>query len=89
MAKQISKQPISLRLPEDTKQKLEKLAEVTGHSQSHLAIEAIKEFCDLQEWQLAAIQEGIEAADQGKLVDHEKVKADWQLRLKKANQGAG
>jgi len=73
-----------LRLPEETSERLEKLAEATGRSKSYLAAEAIREFCDLQEWQLAAIVEGIDAADRGRLTDHQTVKSRW-----KAKKGVG
>jgi predicted transcriptional regulator len=37
--------------------------------------QAIKEFIDLQNWQLAAIDEGVRAADARKVVPHEEVVA--------------
>lgn len=88
MANPSSKHIMSLRLPDETKQRLEKLAEVTGRSQSHLAVEAIKEYCNLQEWQLAAIQDGINAANEGQLISHEALKATWAAKRDKAEAGA-
>ena len=34
-----------------------------------------------QDWQIAAIQKGINAADRGAFVDHAELKAKWQKRL--------
>lgn len=80
MPKEPANNIMSLRLPDETAERLDKLAEVTGRSKSYLAAEAIREFCDLQEWQLGAIIEGIEAADKGRTVPHEAVKSRWKAK---------
>ncbi|MEW6595261.1 MAG: CopG family ribbon-helix-helix protein [Thermodesulfobacteriota bacterium] len=61
---------ISARVPEEVAQRLEALASETHRSKSYLAAQAIEEFVDLQEWQVAAIKEGMAAAEKGKVKSH-------------------
>ncbi len=51
---------------------MDALAKATDRSKSFLAVQAIEEFVTIQEWQVAAIDEGIAEADAGKVVSHEK-----------------
>jgi RHH-type rel operon transcriptional repressor/antitoxin RelB len=46
----------------------------TGLSRSHLAAEAINEYLDLNEWQVAGIKQAILCLDRGETVSHEEVK---------------
>lgn len=62
---------ISVRVSAEIAQRLEKLAEATDRSKSWVAAQAIEEFLALHEWQVKAIQEGVEEADSGALVSHE------------------
>lgn len=61
---------ISVRVSSDIAQRLADLADATDHSKSYLAEQALEEFIVLQEWQVKAIQQGIQQADSGKLVKH-------------------
>jgi RHH-type rel operon transcriptional repressor/antitoxin RelB len=63
--------PLSIRVPEELSERLDALAKATDRSKSFLAVQAIEEFVTVQEWQVAAIQEGIAEADAGKVVPHE------------------
>ena len=62
---------VSLRIEEDLADRLSKLAKTTGRTKSFIAAKAIQDYLALQEWQVEAIQKGIDAADRGELVDHE------------------
>jgi RHH-type transcriptional regulator, rel operon repressor / antitoxin RelB len=75
---------VSLRLDPDIRKRLDALAEATERSRSALAAEAVRQYIDTQEWQIAAIKKGIEAADKGELLDHAKLKAKWEKRLASA-----
>lgn len=66
---------LTVRLAPEVKQRLEAVALRVRRSKSFLAAEAIEEFLAVQEWQVAAIKEGIAAADRGDLVPHEEVRA--------------
>ena len=63
--------PLSIRVPEELSARLDTLAKATDRSKSVLAVQAIEEFVTAQEWQVAAINEGIAEADAGKVVPHE------------------
>jgi RHH-type transcriptional regulator, rel operon repressor / antitoxin RelB len=71
---------LTVRLNPEIKKRLEAVAARTRRSKSFLAAEAIEEFVTVQEWQIAAIKEGIAAADRGELVPHEEVRA-WAASL--------
>jgi RHH-type transcriptional regulator, rel operon repressor / antitoxin RelB len=58
------------------KKRLEKLAKSTGRSGSLLAAEAISEYLDVNEWQIAATKEAVASLDRGEGVPHEAVK-EW------------
>ncbi len=63
--------PISIRVTDRTLERLERMSRATDRSKSFLAAQAIEDFLDLQEWQVAAIQKGIEQAERGEVVPHE------------------
>jgi predicted transcriptional regulator len=56
---------LTLRVPQETKEQLAKLAEATHRSQSFLGSEAIRRYIDLESWQIAEIQQAITEADAG------------------------
>ncbi len=74
------KELVSFRFNKTLKRKLANLAEATGRSQTFLAEEAIKQYCELQSWQVDAINQGMEAADNGRFVSHEQIKKKWELK---------
>jgi RHH-type transcriptional regulator, rel operon repressor / antitoxin RelB len=61
---------VSLRIEEELAERLTNLAKATGRTKSFIASQAIQDYLALQEWQVTAIQAGIDAADSGELVDH-------------------
>ena len=73
----------SVRLDHATKARLQKLAKSTGRSRAFLAAEAIQEYLDINEWQVAGIVGAIASLERGKGVPHERVKewvASWETR---------
>ena len=54
----MSSTTVSVRINPAIKKRLEKLAKSTGRSRSFLAAQAINEYLDLNEWQVAGISEG-------------------------------
>jgi RHH-type rel operon transcriptional repressor/antitoxin RelB len=58
------------------KKRLEKLAKSTGRSRSFLAAEALNEYLDVNEWQVAGVKRAMASLDRGEGVSHEDVK-DW------------
>jgi RHH-type rel operon transcriptional repressor/antitoxin RelB len=70
----------TMRVDTAVKKRLERLAKNTGRSRSYLAAEAIGEYLDVNEWQVAGIKNAIASLDHGKGISHDKVKkwvASW------------
>ena len=66
---------MTIRLEADLKARLDKLADVTHRSKSFLAAEAVREYIELNEWQLHEIQNAITEADAGDFASDESVNA--------------
>lgn len=66
---------ISLSLPHALDDKLSDVATALNRPKSWVIEQAVREFVALQDWQLAAIDEGLAAADAGHVVAHEDVVA--------------
>ena len=66
---------VTLRLDDEVKNKLEKLAESTHRSRSFLAAEAIKAYVDTNEWQINEIHAAIQEADAGDFATDAEIKA--------------
>jgi len=74
-------EPVTLRLDAATRKRLDKLAKVTERSRAALAAEAVRHYVELNEWQIAAINEGVRQAEQGQFIDHARLKTKWEKRL--------
>jgi predicted transcriptional regulator len=72
---------VTVRVSPEIKKRLEKLAKATKRSKSYLAAEAIEEYLTIQEWQVAAIEQGIKEAGQNKGIDIKQVRKKWEQRL--------
>ncbi len=69
-----SSETFTVRIDAATKKRLEKLAENTGRSRSFLAAEAIAQYLDANEWQVAGIHAAIHSIDQSGGVAHDDVR---------------
>jgi predicted transcriptional regulator len=69
---------LTIRLDEQTKDRLGKLAKATDRSKSYLVANAIQDFLSTNEWQIQETLKTINKADQpeAEFVDHEEV-ASW------------
>jgi len=71
---------MTIRLDDDLKEQLERLAAATQRSKSFLASEAIREFIELNEWQVQEIQQATKEADAGEFASGDEVRqtfAKW------------
>jgi len=71
---------MTIRLDDDLKEQLEKLAAATQRSKSFLAAEAIREFIELNEWQVHEIQRALQEADGGDFASESEIRktfAKW------------
>lgn len=62
---------LTLRIDEKLRKKLDKLAEATQRSKAFLAAEAIREYVDVNEWQVQEIKKGLAEADVGDFASDE------------------
>lgn len=69
---------LTIRIDEQTKERLDRLAKSTSRSKSYLVANAIEEYLSINEWQIQELVKTIEKADSAdaKFVDHEKI-AEW------------
>lgn len=66
---------MTLRLEDDVKARLDKLAGATRRSKSFLAAEAIREFVENNEWQIREVKAAIKEANAGDFASDKEVAA--------------
>ena len=67
--------PVSVRLDATLNEQVTAIAAALDRPKSWVIEQAVRDFVAVQEWQLAAIDEGIKAADAGRVAEHEDVVA--------------
>ncbi|WP_136617969.1 MULTISPECIES: CopG family ribbon-helix-helix protein [Mesorhizobium] len=65
----------TVRLPDDTTNRLDQLAEKLDRSRSYMAAQAIEDFVARQEWQLAEIEAGLAEAERGEFANEQELAA--------------
>jgi RHH-type transcriptional regulator, rel operon repressor / antitoxin RelB len=66
----------TVRVETQVKKRLEKLAKSTGRSRSFLTAEALNEYLDVNEWQVAGVKRAIASLDRGEGISHKEVR-NW------------
>ncbi|MDO9450707.1 MAG: CopG family ribbon-helix-helix protein [Rugosibacter sp.] len=66
---------LTLRVPSEMKEQLDKLANATHRSKSYLAGEAIRQYLDLEAWQIGEIQQALKEADANDFASDDEVDA--------------
>ena len=64
---------LTLRIDDKLRKKLDKLAVATQRSRAFLAAEAIREYVDVNEWQVEEIKKGLAEAEAGDFASDEEV----------------
>jgi predicted transcriptional regulator len=72
----MSSTTFTVRLDADANERPERLAKSIGRSRSFLAAEAINQYLEVNEWQVARIKQAMASLDRGEGIAHEQVK-DW------------
>jgi len=67
--------PVSVRLQPELNDQVAAIAAALDRPKSWVIEQAVRDYVELQAWHLAAIDEGIQAADAGRVVAHEDVAA--------------
>lgn len=73
---------MTVRLEDEVKDRLDRLAQSTHRSKSFLAAEAIRVFVENNEWQIAEVEAALVEADAGDFASEEDVAAlarKWQV----------
>lgn len=59
---------LTVRVADEVKDQMAVLAEATGRSRSWIAAEAIKQYLDIESWQIGEIRQALAEADAGEFV---------------------
>jgi RHH-type rel operon transcriptional repressor/antitoxin RelB len=76
---------LTLRLDQNRRNRLDKLAKSTKRSRSFLAAEAIRDYVALNDWQIEEIQKGIAEANRGEFASPAEVarlRKKWTRRVR-------
>lgn len=76
---------MTIRLDDEVKARLERLAGATRRSKSFLAAEAIRNFVETNEWQVGEICKALKEADAGDFAGDEDVRAfarKWKVNAR-------
>jgi RHH-type transcriptional regulator, rel operon repressor / antitoxin RelB len=73
---------IGARISQELDRDLAKLAAATGRSKSWLVADALTSYVESEKAFIEAVEEGIRAADEGRLVDHDAVVAEFERRYR-------
>ena len=65
---------MTIRLDHKLKQQLDQLAKATSRSKSFLAVEALRDFVDNNQWQIQEITDALKEADDGDFASEAEVK---------------
>lgn len=66
---------MTIRLEPELKSRLDKLSAATHRSKSFLAAEAVREFIEINEWQIEEIRTAVKEADAGDFASEQEVRA--------------
>lgn len=66
---------MTIRLEPELKRRLDQLAEATHRSKSFLAAQALRDYVELNEWQIAEIKTAIKEADDGEFASDQDVQS--------------
>ena len=78
---------MTLRLEDDIKDRLETLAGATQRSKSYLAAEAVRDYVELNEWQIQQTRQALTEADAGDFASAEELAALAAKWAEPAEQG--
>jgi RHH-type rel operon transcriptional repressor/antitoxin RelB len=75
LASNLKDSQVSVRLPNELKDRMEAYAQITGRTKSYVAMEALSEYLAWRIPQIEDLKEAIAAADQGEFASDEEVDA--------------
>lgn len=69
---------MTIRLEVEDKEKLEQLSKSTQRTKSYLAVEAIRDFIEINQWQIKETELALSEADSGDFASSEEVSATFK-----------
>lgn len=76
---------MTIRLDDEVKERLDRLAAATERSKSYLAAEAVRAYVEINEWQIAEVRAALKEADAGDFADDKEVTKlvrKWKLNAR-------
>ncbi len=73
---------LTLRIDEPLRRRLARLSKALDRSKSWVVADALEKYLDDNQWQVEAIEAGVDAADAGEVIPHANVK-QWVMGLGK------
>lgn len=70
----------SVRLDDETLVRVGEMAKAMDRPRAWLMAEAIKQYVAREEWFIHEVQQGIKAADEGRLISHADISAKWEAK---------
>ena len=77
---------LTVRLPNETRERLDKLSEVTARTRSWLTVRALDQYLETQLWQIEAIEAGVRAADRGEFASDAEAAAYFKRHESRVDQ---
>ena len=68
--------PLRIELDSDLDRRLSEVAEVMDQPETALVEQAVRDFLEVRDWQDAAIDEGLRAAEEGRVFEHDEI-VEW------------
>lgn len=66
---------MTVRLPSDLAEQLEKLIRATGRNKSAITVAALRQYMEAESWQIQDIERGVAEADRGEFASDSEVSA--------------
>ena len=71
---------VSVRLNDETLASIGQLADSMDRPRAWLMAHAIKQYVEREKWFIREVEKGVQAAEEGRLVDHADLKFKWEAR---------
>ncbi len=78
---------VSVRLPNELKDRMETYAQLTGRTKSHVAMEALAAYLDDRIPQIEDLKEAVQAADRGEFASDAEVAAVFSTHIDRQASG--
>lgn len=76
----MSLKAVSVRLDDETLERVSQMADAMDRPRAWLMAQAIKTYVEREDWFVREVEKGKESADAGILIDHRDLKTKWELK---------